>query len=150
MLSCNINLAGTYGTLAPQFTAGLEWLSQTDISSLTDGKHEIPGTNLVADIQTYTTKPAEECRLESHREHFDIQYIAEGREFFAVCPSEGLPLIEAHPERDTFFHAKPETYGCVLLNTDDFIIVAPGEAHMAKCAVNGPEKVRKVVIKVKA
>ena len=76
MLSCNINLAGTYGTLAPQFTAGLEWLSQTDISSL--------------------------------------------------------------------------NAGCVLLNTGDFIIVAPGEAHMAKCAVNGPEKVRKAVIKVKA
>ena len=150
MLSCPINLADNYGTLSPDFTAGLKWLAETDIASLADGKHPIPGTELVADVQSYNTKPADECRFESHRDHFDIQYIAEGREFFGVYPAEGLAVIESHPERDTFFHEKPESSGRVLLNTGDFIIVAPGEAHMAKCAVNGPENVRKAVIKVKA
>ena len=150
MLSCNINLAGKYGTLSPDFAAGLKWLAQADIASLADGKHPIPDSDLIADVQTYTTKPESECRFESHREHFDIQYVAEGREFFGVYPAEALPVIESHPERDTFFHEKPECSGRVLLNAGDFIIVAPGEAHMAKCAVNGPEKVRKVVIKVKA
>lgn len=47
-------------------------------------------------------------------------------------------------------HEIPESYGRVLLSAGDFIIVSPEEAHMSKCAVNSPEKVRKVVIKVKA
>lgn len=150
MYSRNINLAGKYSHLLPQFSAGLTWLSQTDISSLPVGKLQIPGTDLIADVQSYTTKPAEECRLESHNEHFDIQFIAEGREFFAVCPSEGLAVIEAHPERDTYFHEKPGIYSSILMNAGDFIILAPGEGHASKEMVSGPENVRKVIIKVKA
>lgn len=150
MYSCKINLAGKYSYLSEKFSAGLKWLSETDISSLPDGKHQIPGTDLVADIQTYNTKPVEECRFESHHEHFDIQFVAEGREYFCVCPVDGLTPKEAHPERDTYFYESPEDYGRVLLCAGDFIIVAPEEAHMAKHAVRGTEKVRKAVIKVKA
>ena len=104
MLSCNVKLAGKYSYLAPKFMAGLKWLSETDITALPDGKHSLPDSDLVADVQTYTSKP--------------------------VSP--------------------PENAGCVLLNKGDFIIVIPEEAHMPKCAVKDPEKVRKVVIKVKA
>ena len=150
MLSCNAKLAGKYSYLAEKFIAGIKWLAETDIQSLKDGKHEIPGSDLTADIQTYTSKPESECRFESHHEHFDIQYAAEGREYFGVCPAEGLALTESHPERDTYFYEKPGDYSKILLNTGDFIIVTPEEAHMPKCAVNSPEKVRKVVIKVKA
>lgn len=150
MYSFNIKLEGKYSYLTDKFNAGLSWLSGADISSLSDGKHAIPGTDLTADVQTYTTKPEEECRFESHHEHFDIQFVAEGREYFGVCPVDGLTLRESHPERDTYFYEPPENAGRVLLNAGDFIIVAPEEAHEAKCAVNVPEKVRKVVIKVKA
>lgn len=150
MLSCSAKLAGKYAYLAETFMAGIKWLSETDIASLPDGKHQIPDTDLVADVQTYTSKPASECRFESHHEHFDIQYVAEGREYFGVCPVNGLKVTESHPERDTYFYAEPEASGRVLLDQGDFIIVIPEEAHMPKCAVKNPEKVRKAVIKVKA
>ena len=107
MLSCNAKLAGKYSYLAEKFMAGIKWLSETNINALKDGKHEIPGTDLFADVQTYTAKPENECRFESHHEHFDIQYIAEGREFFGVCPADGLTVTEEHPKRDTYFYGKP-------------------------------------------
>lgn len=150
MLSCKAKLAGKYAYLAPKFMAGINWLAKTDIHALPDGKHPVPDSDLVADIQTYNTKPENNCRYESHHEHFDIQYVAEGREYFGVCPVDGLTVTEEHPERDTYFYATPRASGRVLLNQGDFIIVIPEEAHMPKCAVNTPEKVRKVVIKVKA
>ena len=150
MLSCPVKLAGKYSYLAPKFMAGVKWLAETDFTELSDGKHPISDSDLVADIQTYTTKPASECRFESHHEHFDIQYVAEGREHFCVCPVDGLKVTEAHTERDTYFYENPENASCVLLNQGDFIIVTPEEAHMPKVCVKDPEKVRKVVIKVKA
>lgn len=150
MYSCKINLAGKYSYLTEKFNAGLKWLAENDISKLPDGKHNIPGTELIADVQTYDSKPESECRFESHHEHFDIQFVAEGREYFCVFPAEKLAVTDSHPERDTYFHEKPENYGSVLLSAGDFIIVSPEEAHMPKCAVNSPEKVRKAVIKVKA
>ena len=150
MYSCSIKNAWKYSYLADKFSAGLKWLSETDISSLPEGKTEIPGAGLIADVQIYETRPAEEGRFESHNENFDIQYVAEGREYFCVCPAEGLKVSEAHPERDLYFLDRPENYGSILLNAGDFVIVAPGEAHMSRCSVNAPEKVRKVIIKVKA
>ena len=150
MLSCPIKLAGKYAYLAPKFQAALKWLSETNIASLPDGKHFLPDSDLVADIQTYISKPLNECRFESHHENFDIQYVAEGRENFCVCPVKGLSVIESHPERDTYFHESPENFGTLLLNKGDFIIVIPEEAHMPKVCVKSPEEVRKVVIKVKA
>ena len=149
MLSSNLKLLGKYSHLSEKFQQGLTWLAQSDIASLPDGKHKIPDTDLTADIQSYDSKVQEQCRFESHHSHFDIQYVAEGREFFGVCNVDGLTVTEAHPERDTYFYGRPENFGCVLLNKGDFIIVSPEEAHMAKCAVEGkPGKVRKVVIKV--
>lgn len=150
MFSFSAKLAEKYSYLNETFMAGINWLANTDIHSLADGKHQLPDSDLIADIQTYTSKPAKECRFEAHREHFDIQYVAEGREYFGVCPVDGLTVTEEHPERDTYFYAEPEEAGRVLLNHGDFIIVTPEEAHMPKCAVSTPEKVRKVVIKVKA
>ncbi len=150
MYSFKIELSEKYSYLTEKFRAGLKWLSENDISKLPDGKHAIPGTDLTADVQSYTTQPEEDCRFESHHEHFDIQFIAQGREYFGVCPAEGLTLKEPHPERDTYFYEMPDSYGKVLLCPGDFIIVSPEEAHMAKCAVKGPEKIKKAVIKVKA
>lgn len=149
MNSFNVHTRNKYSHLAQKFEAGLKWLDETDVASLPDGKHQIPGSDLVADIQTYTSKPAQDCRFESHHEHFDIQFVAQGREYFGVCPVDGLVQTEAHPERDTYFYERPENFGQVLLNSGDFIIVSPEEAHMPKCSVQGPEKVRKIVIKIK-
>ena len=149
MFCSDVKIAEKYDYLAPKFRAGYKWLTDTNLSALADGKYRVLGDDVIADVQSYNTQTLSERRFEAHDEHFDIQYIAEGEEFFGVCPREGLELTEAKPERDAYFYGIPEKYSMILLHEGDFIVVAPEEAHMPKCAVETPARVRKVVIKIK-
>lgn len=149
MLSCNLSIATKYDYLADKFKAGYKWLAENDIKALETGKYKILGDDVVADVQSYTTEPAEKRKFEAHDKFFDIQYMADGDEFFGVCKREGLKLKESHPDRDVDFYEDPESFGMVLLKEGDFIVVEPEEAHKPRCAVKEPAKVKKVVIKVR-
>lgn len=149
MFSCHINISTKYDYLSEKFKAGYKWLAETDIKALADGSYPILGDEVVASVQSYTTEPAEKRRFEAHNKYFDIQYIAEGQEYFGVCRREGLKESEAHPEKDLYFFEDPELSGMILLREGDLIVVEPEEAHKPKCAAGAPMKVKKVVIKVK-
>ena len=149
MYSCNIKISTKYDYLSEKFKAGYKWLAETDIKALDVGSYKILGDDVVASVQSYTTEPAETRRFEAHDKYFDIQYIAEGQEYFGVCRREGLKISEAKPEKDVYFFEEPEISGGVILNEGDMIVVEPEEAHKPKCAAGEPCKVKKVVIKVK-
>ncbi len=149
MYSCSINIAKKYDYLAAKFRAGYDWLANTDIKSLADGSYSIVGDDVIANVQSYETEPFETRKFEAHDKYFDIQFMAEGEEYFGVCHREGLKVSIAHPERDLYFFDEPEESGMVLLREGDFIVVEPEEAHKPRCSVGTPARVKKVVIKVK-
>lgn len=149
MFHSHISIAEKYDYLAPKFRAAYKWLAETDLAAIADGKYRVLGDDVIADVQSYTTQPESDRRFETHDQHFDIQYMAEGQEFFGVCSREGLKLLESHPERDAEFWSSPENFSMVLLREGEFIVVAPEDAHKPRCAVGSPAKVRKVVVKVR-
>ena len=151
MFNTHISIAEKYDYLAPKFRAAYKWLAETDIKALAEGKYRILGDEVIADVQSYTTAPDKDRRFETHDQHFDIQYMAEGDEFFGLCSREGLTLVESRPERDAAFYTAPEgkLFSMVLLREGEFITVGPEEAHKPRCAAGAPAKVRKVVLKVK-
>lgn len=150
MFHSQLALASKYDYILPKLKAAFKWLEDTNIPSIADGKYRVLGDDVIADVQTYTTQPIEARRFEAHDKFFDVQYVAEGEEFFGVCSREGLTVTEAHPERDTYFLDSPRSCSMVLLRKGEFIVVPPEDAHMPKCCVNGPARVRKVVLKVRA
>ncbi len=150
MFNTSISTAEKYDYLSAKFRAAYKWLADNDVKALADGTYRVLGDDVIANIQTYTTSPAESLRYETHDQHFDIQYIAEGREFFAVRPRTGLSLIESKPERDAEFWAAPDDEcSMILLHEGEFIIVSPEEAHKSRCCAGEPARVRKVLFKVK-
>ena len=149
MFTGKIKDSAKYDYLAEKFRLGYKWLAENDIKSMSDGRYEISGSEVFADVQSYTTQPEKERKFEAHDKYFDIQYVAEGSEMFGVCAREGLKLKEAPENQDVKFFDDPELFGMVLLNEGDFIVVSPEEAHKPRCAAGQPSKVKKVVIKVK-
>ena len=149
MLSSSLKLTEKYDYLADKFKTGYRWLAEHDINSMQDGKYEIQGKDVFADVQSYETEPAENRKFEAHDVYFDIQYMASGCEMFGVCHREGLKLKEAPEGKDVKFFEDPESCSMVLLEEGDLIVVAPEEAHKPRCAAGKPAKVKKVVINVK-
>lgn len=149
MYSCSIKIAEKYDYLSEKFRAGYKWLAETDINALADGAYKIMGDDVIANVQSYTTEPAEKRRFEAHDKYFDIQYVASGCEYFGVCHREGLKVSESRPEKDLYFFEEPEVSGMILLREGDLIVVEPEEAHKPRCSAGADVKVKKVVVKVK-
>lgn len=148
MFFSNISIAEKYNYLEEKFTCAYKWLAETDINALPAGSYPIMGDTVVANVQEYTTIPADTVFFETHEKYFDIQYVAKGKEQFGICKRDGLKVKERIEENDLIFYEEPELSGTVLLEEGDMIIVAPEDAHKPRCQAGGPCFVKKVVVKV--
>ncbi|HJB18523.1 MAG TPA: YhcH/YjgK/YiaL family protein [Candidatus Bariatricus faecipullorum] len=149
MLTTRIGDAARYDYLAEKFQKAFRFLEKTDFSGMKAGKVEIDGDRIFAEIQEYTTKPEEECRFESHKKYFDIQYMAEGEEFFGYIPLEYLEPDTGYDEsRDLEFYKAPRISGRIHLKKGDFAVVSPQDGHQPRCMGEAPCQVKKIVVKV--
>lgn len=148
MFFSNITIAKKYNYLEEKFLAAYKWLEETDLAGLPVGSYPILGDQVVANIQEYTSIKPEEGSFETHEKFFDIQYVVSGKEQFGFCKRDGLVVKERIEENDLIFYEEPALSGSVLLEAGDLIVVAPEDAHKPRCQADGPEPVKKVVVKV--
>ena len=95
------------------------------------------------------TKLAEECQPEAHRAFIDLQLLVDGRERLGMAlPQELEPVVDELDEKDYALYPVPAGEIFVDAEPGDFFVFFPGEIHRPMMAVEGPEPVRKVVIKV--
>jgi YhcH/YjgK/YiaL family protein len=139
-----------YDYQSERFRRAYAWLKAQDLAHLPLGDYEIGGPDVVAHVQEYMTTPLSECVMESHRHHFDIQYVISGTERFGVCRLDGLQVSEDHPDRDIIFYPLPAQYGTLVLGPGEFVIVSPSDAHAPHIMIDAPAKMRKAVIKIEA
>lgn len=142
-------IAEKYNYLSDDFTAAYKWLRETNLEKLTVGAYPIVEDRVIANVQEYTTFPAETAYFETHNQFFDIQYMISGKEMFGVCKRQGLVQREANSANDIVFYEEPELSGEILLLPGDLVIVAPEDAHKPRCIAGEACAVRKIVIKVK-
>lgn len=137
----------TYQGIHPGVMRGLELLRDTDFSKLADGRHDVDGDDLYFSLQSYETRPVNDMP-ESHKKYVDIQYLISGRERMGVAPLEDMTeVVEGHPERDVWRHRGPTD--TILVTGDRFVVFWPEDAHAPCIAVDGPERCRKCVVKVR-
>ena len=136
-----------YRDLPERILRGLDYLAETDFSALPDGRYEIDGDKLFANVGSYVTKPANDTP-EAHGKYMDIQYVFEGKELIGVGPLEEMgEIVEARPEGDIWFYHGPVDE--ITLSGDRFAVCFPGDAHAPCIAADRPEPVRKCVFKVR-
>lgn len=131
-----------YYMLGERFQKGLDFLANTDITQLENGKHQIEGDDLFVTVKRYDSFPVAECKLEAHRDYADIQKVVCGTEWFSYCPLDKCTEIEAKPENDVWYYEGP--HEPVTLTNDMFAIVLPEDAHMPERAIN---EVRQPIVK---
>ena len=136
-----------YQGVHPGIYKGLELLRDTDFSKLEDARVEVDGEDLFYLLQSYESKPANDTP-EAHKKYVDIQFLVSGRERMGVAPLEDMvEVAEARPEGDIWLYHGPTDE--ILLTGDRFAALWPEDAHAPGIAVDGPERCRKCVVKVK-
>jgi YhcH/YjgK/YiaL family protein len=148
MFGTTIALAEKYDYRSEKFRIAYDFLRRTDLIELPDGSIPL-GQGIVANIQHYTTSPADVLKFETHDKYFDVQYIVSGSEMLGVADRADLePDGTYNSPSDISFYKEPTYSGSILLHEGDFIVVGPEEAHKPRCAVEKPSAVKKIVLKV--
>ncbi|WP_071142191.1 YhcH/YjgK/YiaL family protein [Acidaminococcus timonensis] len=131
----------------------LELLKEVDVISLPNGKTPLDGEAVFASVNTYQTEPVADRRPEKHFRYIDIQILGAGRESIGYTDVENASdLTEDRREKDdVVFYGSIRKENFVKLEKGDFAIFFPWEVHRPNCWFGeGPETVKKIVVKVQA
>ena len=146
MIIDRIAHASLYTTLGPRVAKALEYLQTTDVASLAAGTYELEGRRLYAIVQDYTTKPASAGKWEAHCRYADLQFVASGSERIGFGPMTNFEQQEYHPDKD--YVAITGAGEFLTLESGFFMLLWPGEGHMPGIAIDAPQQVRKIVVKI--
>lgn len=118
--------------------------------SLSDGKHEVEGRDIFANVMSYETTPAEGCEFEAHKIYTDVQVILEGRERMDISLSSNLDSIVPYDAEQDFAKMKaPETFSSIAMEPGMFAVFFPQDIHRPNCNLDGVSRNRKVCMKVR-
>lgn len=133
------------------YRKAFEWLKETDILSLSLGRHDIEGDDLYALVQEYETRTVDTCEMETHIKYIDIHYIAQGYEYIAYADrSKMYPATHIGREiPDTVLYEK-EYNNKIFMEKGDIMICFLNDAHMPRRIALNKVLVRKVIIKLRA
>ena len=128
----------------------LKYLKGLNITESDAGTKRVVNDNFFYSVQSYMTKPAEECRLESHRRYIDIHIIAAGKEAMDLSDISRLSVKEEYnDEKDVMYWNTPRRMSRVSLGAGDSIVLYPETAHRGGVCVSKNKNVLKVVGKIK-
>ena len=144
-----------YGSAAlrKRLEKGFQFLANTDFQTLSEGRFEIDGNEVFANVQKYKTHTPSSSRFESHRKYFDIQYVVEGRERILVTRGEKMvTAVEYDEVKDMELWEDVEECSSVLLEKGQYALLDLEDYHKPRCRCDDdiPVDVFKIVVKILA
>ena len=147
MIIDSLGNAPMYYNMCPRIAAALRWLQEADLAKLELGKHSVEGDEIYALVQEYDTKPAEDGYWEAHRQYVDVQYVASGTELMGYANVNEMVAGDYDAAKDKLVLDGDGDF--FMVTAGNFVVFAPQDAHMPGACMEKPEKVRKVVVKVR-
>lgn len=147
MILASLKDLGVIEALHPLFPKAFAFLRQTDFQKMADGRHEIEGDDLFANLQTISGKGLQEATIETHQKYIDIQVPLVGVEQIGWKPTVDLAEV-AKPYDEAqdiaFFVDRPTSV--VRIYPGQFAIFFPEDGHAPGM---GEGFIRKIILKVK-
>lgn len=129
----------------------IEFLLKLDLSNIQMGK-TVLSDNVYVNIEEYNTKLIDNAKFESHDKYIDIQLLLKGIEAIYYTSRTGLNVDIPYSENKdiTFYSDSVNKYPSIRLDSSNFMMIFPHEAHAPQVAIDGKtQKVLKVVVKIK-
>jgi len=148
MISTKIGSEYKYDLAEKKLRTAFAFLKRDDLADLSEGWIDLED-GVRASVQHYTTMDAETLDFETYEKYFDVQYLIEGDELIGVVDRNGL--VEKIPysvDNDVPFYEDPALSGAVLLQAEDFVVLAPEDAHKPRCIAGEAMPVKKIVVNV--
>ena len=144
MIKDNVRNSALYEGINPGFPIAFAFIKEVIASPKEVGRYDLE-KGVFAFVQSYDSKPAENCKIEAHKKYIDIQFVLKGKELFGVADLATQALYEDRfEEKDVaFYHGEVDL---LTLSDGDFVIVFPEDAHRPQ--QGDGSHVEKIVVKV--
>ncbi|MBN2211649.1 MAG: YhcH/YjgK/YiaL family protein [Sedimentisphaerales bacterium] len=141
--------ADAYNGHHPRLRQTIEFIRRCPADQAS-GRYEIQGNDIYAIVAEYETGSAETKRFEGHQRYIDVQVLLAGAERMDVAISDDLTVDEPyHKEKDVIFYKAPQEYTSLVLRPGYIVILYPQDIHRAGVCLTQPQRVRKLVVKVR-
>ncbi len=115
-----------------------------------DGKKHVVDSNFYYTVHSYTTRPAGDCDLISHKEYVEIQIVAKGVEAVELADISRLTVKKGYDSKlDVMTWKAPDRMARILLRKGDHAVFYPENAHRFSAFSDISEEVVKIVGKVR-
>ena len=150
MIFDRLNNSKQYFILGEKFKKAFDFLINTDLKNIKEGRYEIMGNEIYANIQSLTTKQKSEKKWEVHRDYIDIQYVIKGKEAMGYGILEDFEeIIPYDKEKDVAFLDTKKEYNYVNVEEGEFVIFYPNDVHAPMLSVGEAQEIKKVIVKIK-
>ena len=148
-LAANLDFYRNLG-IEGRYAKAVDFLKSHDLKTLPNGKYEIDGKNVYANVMDYDTVPWEEASYEAHRDYTDIQYIIEGCEVMTYAPVSQLTATGPYNEEKDVVKFDDSVAGLrAAVHSGEIMNFNPWDGHKPKEADGNPGYVKKIVVKIK-
>ena len=144
------NLA-QYAPLLPGLEKAAAFLARKDLAQLPDGRVEIDGDRVFANLQTYATKPIDMRGFEAHRQYADVQVVlgGEGELCGVAVPTDEQDVVAPYDGAKDVLFCAPPLCEWFRLTPGFFALFLPQDAHEPGRQLGEVAKVRKCVVKIR-
>ena len=150
MIFDSLKNIGFYKGLNDRYAKAVDFLSQENLASLENGKYEIDGKNVYANVMEYDTIPWDEASYEAHKHYTDIQCILVGEELMSFEPTVNLTQVGEYNEEKDAMKFDNAIHGIdFVVRAGEYLIFQPQDGHKPKAMNGHPCHVKKVVVKIK-
>lgn len=132
------------------FQQAITFINSHDLAALENGRYEIDGERMFANVMSFETQSAANKQGEVHQQYIDFQYLISGEERIDVS----LNLVGCVPATDydidndfALVETMPNT-SSLLLKPGMFLAIFPQQPHKPGCVITAPTAIKKVVIKI--
>ena len=138
-----------YQGISENLDKAIEFLYNTDLNKLDDGRIDIDSDKVFANVMCYDTKNIEDSVKEAHKNYIDIHIIIRGKERMEAADISDLGILTEYvQENDIALYEGEMSMSCIL-REDYFLICFPNDVHTPALKVDENEYVKKMVVKVK-
>ncbi|ELZ4699878.1 YhcH/YjgK/YiaL family protein, partial [Enterococcus faecalis] len=125
-----------YVSVNPYFSKVCDFLENTDLKNLEDGRIDIDGDNVFANCMTYVADGIQGEQFETHKKYLDIHLVILNTEAMAVSSLSNSKLkVEFDAQKDIGFYDSNE-YQTVILTESNLLVTFEEDLHQPKVRIN--------------
>ncbi len=147
MIIDHIDNAQKYYALGDGIRHALEYLKQTDFTTVEHGDYALDGGNVFVKVRRMQSRLPEEAQWEAHQKYADVHFLAEGQEKIGFSHAALMTHSSEYNKEKDICHLDGDG-DLITLHPGFFIVFFPGEIHLPAITPSGhPREIKKVIVK---